>query len=54
MKFSLCRYRNQRKNWMDAVFFEELVREMDKKFVSEGRKVALVIEIALPILKLRT
>ena len=38
-----CRYRNQRKRWMDRVLFEEWVREMDMKCVSEGRKVALVI-----------
>ena len=29
---------------MDGVLFEEWVREMDKNFVSEGRKVALVID----------
>ena len=29
---------------MDQVLLEEWVREMDKKFVSEGRKVDLVID----------
>ena len=29
--------------WMDGVLFEEWIRVMDKKFVSEGRKIALVI-----------
>ena len=29
---------------MDGVLFEEWVWKMDKEFVSEGRKVALVIE----------
>ena len=43
MKFLPCRYRNQQKSWIDRVLFEERVREMDKKFVYEGRKVALVI-----------
>ena len=38
------RYRNQQKSLMDGVLFEEWVWKMDKKFVSEGRKVALVIE----------
>ena len=28
---------------MDRVLFKEKVKEMDKKFVSEGRKVALVV-----------
>ena len=28
---------------MDGVLFEEWVREMDKKFASEGRKVTLVM-----------
>ena len=31
------------KSWMDGAVFEKWVREMDKKFVSVGRKVALVI-----------
>ena len=44
VKFLLCRYRNQQKGWIDGVLFEEYVRKMDKKFVSEGRKVALVID----------
>ena len=44
VKFLRCRYRNQRKSWMDVVLFEERVREMYKEFVSEGRKVALVID----------
>ena len=28
---------------MDGVLFKEWVREMDKKFVSEGRKLAIVV-----------
>ena len=43
VKFLPCRYRNQQKSWIDRVLFEERVREMDKKIVYEGRKVALVI-----------
>ena len=39
---------------LDEVLFDEWVREMDKKYNSEGRKVVLVTTIALPILKLRT
>ena len=44
VKFLLCRYRNQKKSWMDGAFFEEWVRELDRKFASEGRSIALVID----------
>ena len=43
VKFLPCRYRNKQKSWIDVGLFEEWVREMDKKFVSEGRKIALTI-----------
>ena len=39
-----CRYRSQRKSWMDSVLFEEWVRDVNKKFQAEGRKVALIID----------
>ena len=29
---------------MDGILFEEWVRELDRKFLSEGRNVALVID----------
>ena len=38
-----CRYRAQKKSWMDGVLFEEWVRNLNKKFESEKRKVALII-----------
>ena len=38
-----CRYHAQKKNWMDDVLFEEWVRDLNKKFESEKRKVALII-----------
>ena len=44
MKFSPCRYRNQHKRWTDGVSFQKWVRQKEKKFVSEGKKVALVID----------
>ena len=44
IRFLPCRYRNQRKSWMDGVLFEEWVREIDRKFDAEGRKIALVID----------
>ena len=39
-----CRYRAQKKSWMDGVLFEEWVRGLNKKFESEKRKVALIID----------
>ena len=30
-----CRYRSQRKSWMDSVLFEEWLRDVNKKFQSE-------------------
>ena len=44
VKFLPCSYRNQQKSWIDGVLFEEWIREMDKEFVSEGIKVALMID----------
>ena len=39
-----CRYPSQRKSWMDIVLFEEWVRDVNKKFQAERRKVALIID----------
>ena len=39
-----CRYRSQRKSWMDSVLFEEWMRNVNKKFQPKGRKVALIID----------
>ena len=39
-----CRYRSQKKSWMDSALFEEWVREQDRKFEGEGRKVALIVD----------
>ena len=44
VKFLPCRYRSQRKSWMDGVLFEEWVRELDRKFACEENNVALVID----------
>ena len=44
VKFLLCRSKNQKKSWMDGALFKEWVRESDRKFASEGRSNALVIE----------
>lgn len=39
-----CRYRNQKKSWMDSELFEDWVRELDRKFGAQKRKIALVID----------
>ena len=39
-----CRYRAQAKSWMDNFHFEEWGKELDKRFVREDRKVALIID----------
>jgi len=39
-----CRYRSQKKSWMNSELFEEWVRELDRKFVGEGRKIALIVD----------
>ena len=39
-----CRYRHQKKSWMGGILFEEWALELDRNFLSEGRKVALVID----------
>ena len=39
-----CRYRSQRKSWMDSILFEEWVRGVNEKFQAEERKVALIID----------
>ena len=41
---SPCRYRSQKKSWMDSTLFEEWVRELDMKFQKENRKIALIID----------
>ena len=39
-----CRYRSQRKSWMDSSLFEEWVRDLDWKFEIEKRKIALTVD----------
>ena len=47
IKKLLCRYRSQRKSWMDSVLFEEWVRDVNERFQAEGRKVTLIIDNCL-------
>ena len=39
-----CRYRAQKKSWMDGVLFKEWVRDLNRKFEPEKRKVVLIID----------
>ena len=39
-----CRYRAQKKSWMDSSLFEEWVREQERKFERQGRKIALIVD----------
>ena len=39
-----CRYRGQKKSWMDSDLFKEWVRELDRKFEQQNRKVVLIID----------
>ena len=39
-----CRYRSQKKAWMDGTLFEEWLRELDRKFDMQGRKIVLVVD----------
>ena len=39
-----CRYRGQKRSWMDSTLLEEWVREFDSHFEKENRKVALIVD----------
>ena len=39
-----CKYKSQKKSWMDSQIFEEWVHKLDRKFRMEGRKIALLID----------
>ena len=39
-----CRYRGQKKSWMDSDLFEEWVRQLNRKFEQQNRKVVLIID----------
>ena len=36
-----CRYRSQKKSWMDSILFEEWVLEVNRRFTKEGREIVL-------------
>ena len=39
-----CRYRSQAKPWMDSLLFEEWIKDLDMKFVREGRKMVMIVD----------
>ena len=39
-----CRYRSQKKSWVDSILFEEWVREVDRHFTKEGRTIVLLVD----------
>ena len=39
-----CRYRSQKKAWMDGTLFEEWLHELHRKFEMQGRKVAMIVD----------
>ena len=39
-----CRYRSQKKAWMDGTLFEEWLHELYRKFEMQGRKVVMVVD----------
>ena len=40
-----CKYKSQKKSWIDSQIFEESVHKLDQTFRMEGRKIALLIDI---------
>ena len=39
-----CKYKSQKKSWMDSQIFEEWLRKLDRTFRMEGRKIPLLID----------
>ena len=39
-----CRYRSQKKAWIDGTFFEEWLHELNRKFEMQGRKVVMIVD----------
>ena len=42
-----CRYRSQKKSWMDGDLFTEWVKEIDRKYAARDRKIALIVDNCL-------
>ena len=39
-----CKYKSQKKSWMECQIFEEWLRKLDRTFQMKGRKIALLID----------
>ena len=39
-----CRYRSQKKSWMDGDLFTKWVKEIDRKFAAQDRKIILIVD----------
>ena len=39
-----CRYRSQKKAWMDGTLFEEWLHELHRKFEMQGRKFVMIVD----------
>ena len=39
-----CRYRSQKKAWMDMTLFEEWLHDFGRKFEMQGRKVVMIVD----------
>ena len=39
-----CRYRSQRKAWMDRTLFDGWFHELDRKFEMQGRKIVMIFD----------
>ena len=39
-----CRYRSQKKAWMNRTLFEEWLHELDCKFEMQGRNVVMIVK----------
>ena len=39
-----CRYRAQPKSWMSSFFFDEWLKELDRKFEKVNRKIVLIVD----------
>ena len=39
-----CRYRSQKKSWMDGDLLTEWVKELDGKYAAQDRKIALIVD----------
>ena len=39
-----CRYRSQKKAWMDGTLFAEWLHELDRKFEMQGREIVMIVD----------